>query len=252
MSDWHACAALVERGDSARFRAAMAAPAKARAALFPIYAMALEVSRAPWVTQEPMIAEMRLQWWRDALEEIKEGREVRSHEVTVPLAQVLTGAGAAALDDLIVARRWDIYKDAFEDAAHFTDYLEKTSGNMLFAACDALGRSDKAVCRDAGYALGLARFFQAVPELEAQRRVPLLDGRPEAIAELARGGLARLRAARAARGKVHAAVMISCWEAERLLSLAAKKPGLVARGALQISRMHSAARLTYVAVTGRW
>lgn len=64
-----ACAALVARGDPDRFAAIMAAPPAARARLFPLYAFNLEVARAPWVTKEPMIAEMRLQWWRDVLAE---------------------------------------------------------------------------------------------------------------------------------------------------------------------------------------
>ena len=69
----NACAAIVERGDPERFMAAMAAPVEARRVLFPLYAFNVEVARAPWVTEEPMIAEMRLQWWRDALEEIAHG-----------------------------------------------------------------------------------------------------------------------------------------------------------------------------------
>ena len=56
---------------------------------FPLYAFNLEVARAPWVTQEPLIAEMRLQWWADALDEIAGGGPVRRHEVTEPLAKVL-------------------------------------------------------------------------------------------------------------------------------------------------------------------
>jgi phytoene synthase len=68
-----ACADLVARGDPDRFRATMATPPEARAVLFPIYAFNLEVSRAPWVTEEPMIAEMRLQFWRDVAEEIGQG-----------------------------------------------------------------------------------------------------------------------------------------------------------------------------------
>ena len=62
-----ACAALVERGDPERFAAVMAAPVGFRARLFPLYAFNLEVAKAPWVTKEPMIAEMRLQWWTDML-----------------------------------------------------------------------------------------------------------------------------------------------------------------------------------------
>lgn len=60
-ADLTACAGLVERGDPDRFRAVMAVPVAARRILFPIFAFNIEVSRAPWVTQETVIAEMRLQ-----------------------------------------------------------------------------------------------------------------------------------------------------------------------------------------------
>lgn len=88
-ADLIACAQLVERGDPDRFAATMAAPVEARKVLFPVYAFNVEVSRAPWVTQEAIIAEMRLQWWTDALEEIASGGLVRRHEVVTSLAHVL-------------------------------------------------------------------------------------------------------------------------------------------------------------------
>ncbi|EIE51555.1 hypothetical protein C357_08561, partial [Citreicella sp. 357] len=196
--DLIACAQLVERGDPDRFAATMAAPAPARAALFAIYAFNVEVARAPWLTQESMIAEMRLQWWRDALEEIRKGGLVRRHEVVTPLAHVIDAGSADLLDRLVGARRWDIYKDPFEDAAHFTRYLEETSGHLVAAAARALGGLPQTVALDAGYASGLAQFLRAVPELEAQNRVPLVDGRPDAVAALARGGLDRLARVRRA------------------------------------------------------
>ena len=80
-----ACAALVERGDPDRFAATMAAPVAARAQLWPLYAFNLEVARAPWVTKEPMIAEMRLQWWRDVVAE----PTPRAHDVAGPLQALI-------------------------------------------------------------------------------------------------------------------------------------------------------------------
>ncbi|MFP4274898.1 MAG: squalene/phytoene synthase family protein, partial [Paracoccaceae bacterium] len=112
-----ACALIVQRGDPARFRATMAAPPAARRVLFPLYAFNIEVARAPWVTAEPMIAEMRLQWWRDALEEIASGGPVRRHEVATPLAEVLDAQGARLLDALVDARRADIARAPFDDDA---------------------------------------------------------------------------------------------------------------------------------------
>ena len=148
-ADLNACAALVERADPLRFRAAMAAPVAARRVLFPLYAFNVEVARAPWVTQEPMIAEMRLQWWRDVSEEIAEGRAVRRHEVATPLAQAITPQDAALLDELAAARRWDIYKDAFEDEAHFARYMDQTAGNLTWVAARSLGPADETTVRDA-------------------------------------------------------------------------------------------------------
>ncbi|WP_375265751.1 squalene/phytoene synthase family protein [Planktotalea sp.] len=250
--DWHACAAIVEKGDPFRFRAAMAAPAAARAVLFPIYAANVEITRAPWVTQEPMIAEMRLQWWRDVMEEIVTEQDVRRHEVATPLARVLSKKGAEALDALVAARRWDIYKDPFEDESAFTTYLEQTSGGFLFAACDALGAADFEVAKDAGYAAGLAGFFQAIPALEDAKRVPLLDGRADAIVELAQNGLERLKSARAGRTKLAKAACISLAHAEPILKQAASDPHAVGDGRLDVGALLGSFRLSKAALLGRW
>ncbi len=254
-NDMQACAELVQRGDPERFMAVMAAKPAAREVLLPIYAFNVEVARAPWVTQESMIAEMRLQWWRDALDEIREGKIVRRHEVVTPLAQVLSAEEAAVLDQLIEARRWDIYKDPFEDIAHQTRYLEQTGGGLLLAAARSLGPCSDQVALDAGYALALANWFQAIPALEAQKRIPLVDGRPEAIAALAVDGLKRLFKSRARRGEVsrEAAQAFLCLsQVETILTQVSKQPERVAEGALGMSEFGKRAGLLMRSISGRW
>lgn len=253
--DLTGCADLVRRGDPDRFRAAMAAPVAARRVLFAIYAFNVEVARAPWLTQESIIAEMRLQWWRDALEEIGAGGSVRRHEVVTPLAEVLDGEGAALLDALIVARRWDIYRDPFEDAAHFDDYLTKTAGHLMLTAARALGPVAPDVVLDMGYASGLATWLRAIPKLEKAGRVPLVDGRAETVRDLARGGLTRLRAARARRGDVSRAAapaLLAGWQAGGVLRRAAAHPGAVGAGALEPGPARSSLALMARSMTGRW
>ncbi len=137
--DIAACAALVARGDPERFRATMAAPVALRAGLFPLYAFNLEVARAPWVTQEPLIAEMRLQWWRDALAEIAEGGIVRRHEVVTPLAAVLDAESARMLDGLIEVRRADIEAARPTHRAAVLAYVEGTAGTLLRVAMRMAG-----------------------------------------------------------------------------------------------------------------
>ncbi|WP_113911782.1 squalene/phytoene synthase family protein [Roseovarius dicentrarchi] len=249
------CAGIVERGDPDRFRAAMAAPVAARPVLFAIYAFNVEVSRAPWMTQESIIAEMRLQWWRDALDEIAQGGTVRRHEVVTPLAGMLDAEGAALLDSLIVARQWDIYRDPFEDDAHLTDYLEKTSGNLMLAAARALGAVEASVIMDAGYAAGVANWLRAIPALEDAGRIPLLDGRPEGIRALAETGLRRLRAARVGRSGVSAAArpaLLAAWQADSVLRRAVAHPERAAQGGLESSPIRSSLTLLGRSIAGRW
>ncbi|QFT59720.1 Squalene/phytoene synthase [Sulfitobacter sp. THAF37] len=253
--DLNASAALVERGDPPRFRAAMAAPVAARRVLFPLYAFNIEVARAPWVTQESMIAEMRLQWWRDVCEEIAQGGPVRRHEVATPLAEAITADDARLLDELVAARRWDIYRDPFEDAAHFARYMDQTSGNLTWVAARRLGQADEAVVRDAAYGAGIAAWLRAIPELETAGRVPLLDGTTEGVRALARGAQERLARARANRGAVSKPARAALWhvgQADAILRAATADPAAVADARLPDPEPRDQRRLAWRALTGRW
>ena len=250
-ADLNACAAMVERADPWRFRAAMAAPVETRKLLFPLYAFNVEVARAPWVTQEAMIAEMRLQWWRDALEEIAKGGPVRRHEVTTPLARAIAPEDAELLDELVAARRWDIYKDPFEDADHFARYIDQTAGHLMWVAARRLGATQEAIVRDAAYATGIAAWLCAIPNLEEAGRVPLLDGTAEGVSALAKGALDRLKSARAKRGqipKAARAALLPAAHAGPVLRAAVVAPQKVSEAALPDPRRHFALR----AMVSRW
>ncbi len=250
-----ACAEIVHRGDPERFMATMAAPVKIREKLFPLYAFNIEVSRAPWVTQESMIAEMRLQWWRDALTEIGNGKQVRQHEVVTPLSQVLTVDDAALLEQLVEARRWDIYRDPFEDEAAFDRYIDMTAGNLLRVAVGAAGGGDEVVLQDASRAQGIANWLRAIPALEQAGRIPLIDGREAAVKALARDGLNALARARAARKQISQdarPVMLVLWQAGAVLRQAAADPSMVKAGQLGRSQMRERLSLMMRAATKYW
>ncbi|WP_296431296.1 squalene/phytoene synthase family protein [Yoonia sp.] len=252
---FEACAALVERADPLRFRATMAAPVPARQILFPLYAFNVEVARAPWVTQETMIAEMRLQWWRDALEEIAEGHTVRRHEVTDALAEVLDADGAHCLDGLIAARRWDIYKDPFEDQAHFDDYINATSGHLMFTAARLLGDTTEATVRDFAYGVGVASIFQALPALEAQGRAPLIDGSDAGVEQLASAAISRMNSAARARktvSKLAGAGLVAGYHARPVLQKILSDPSLVALDGLDTNPARDSLRFLNVSVRGWW
>ncbi|GGW22114.1 phytoene synthase [Gemmobacter lanyuensis] len=243
-----ACAALVQRADPDRFAALMAAPAADRPVLAVLYAFNLEVARAPWASKEPMIAEMRLQWWRDVVEAEAQA-PMAPHEVASPLGVLIRTRALPldVLDAMIAARRWDIYRDPHEDAAALWSYLEDTGGGLMVAASCALGGQDDRAARDLGAALALANYLRAVPQLEDLGRIPLVDGRPAAVADLARQGLQRLRAGRG----VPKGAALAAWLARPVLEMVVADPGRVAAGALQVPEFTRRRRLLWQALTGR-
>lgn len=253
--DVKACAALVHRADPDRFMAAMAAPVAVRPALFPLFALNAEVARAPWVSQEAMISEMRLQWWRDALQEIAEGKPARRHEVVTPLAQVLSPHLAAMLDEYVAVRRWDIYRDPFEDEAHFDAYINHSAGSLMVASAQMLGAADEDVLRDFGYGVGVANWLRAIPDLEARGRIPLVDGTPDGVRALAQKALDRLRLARSKTSAVSVdarPALYAGWQAEWVLRQAVSGPDRVAAGDLAQGEIRRRLSLMWAVASGRW
>lgn len=246
-----ACAELVRRGDPDRFLAVMAAPPAARARLFPLYAFNLEVARAPWVTSEQLIAEMRLQWWRDVVENAASGA-ARAHEVAAPLHELIREANlpVPVLDALVAARRWDIDREPHAGSGGLDAYLEATGGGLMWLAARSLGApavAERAV-RAYGWAAAAAGYARAVPELRARGRQPLPDDL--SMAGLARMGLAKLAAARTARASVPRSVapaLLAGWQVGPALNRAAK-----GMESLELSEFNRRGRLLWQAWSGRW
>jgi phytoene/squalene synthetase len=245
-----ACAALVARGDPDRFAAVMAAPRAARAPLLVLYAWNLEVARAPWASAEPLIAEMRLQWWRDLPESPR-----RAHEVAGPLHDLIRDRAlpVAVMDALVAARGWDIGRAPHADEAALDAYLEATGGGLMWLAARALGAPDgaEAGVRAFGRAAGLAAYLVAVPALEARGRIPLVDGRPAAVAALARRGLGWIADARGLRAGSGTPALLAGWQAAPLLRRAATDPARVAEGRLALPEILRRGRLLAAALTER-
>jgi phytoene synthase len=242
------CAELVRKGDPDRCLAALTAPEAARERLFALYAFNLEVARAPYVVSEPMLGEIRLQWWRDSIDQIFAGGPVRRHEVVAPLAVTIRGAGLprAPFDALIDARAFDLYDDPFPDRAAFDAYLDATAGGLMALAARALspdlGEDGARAAHEVGHAAGLAALFRALPELISRGKAPLpagavpdrnalVEGRADTalsgfIAEAASDALERLRTAQRTRLSPAAVPALRAgWRAEALLRRAAR-PGV--------------------------
>lgn len=251
-----ACAALVENADPDRFNPTLLGTENAQKILFPLYALNVEVSRAPWVTQEPMIAEIRLQWWRDALEEIREGKQVRSHEITEPLAAILDPEGAMSLDKLVQARSWDIYSDPFKDRAEFDAYIDATYGNLVWTAARLIApQANEAVIRNFAYASGVAAMIRAASQLKTLNKNPLPIDSPDGLKALAEHGqmaLSKAVGARDALSKSLDPLLMSGWQARPTFKTALSDPEGVYKNGTAQSEFARRARLLKLSFLGWW
>ncbi len=248
----------VRLGDPDRFAATLAAPAAARVVLLPLYALNLQLARAPWASGEPLVAEMRLQWWCDSLDDLGAGK-TPAHPLLRELAPLVarTPALIAPLGAMAEARRRECWRTGFADVAELRAHIAATAGNLMWASALALGAPDAAesVVRGFGYAAGLANWLRAVPALAARGLPPLPDPDREAVAALAATGLVEIATARRARAAVPRAVapaLFPGWLAPWVLARAQANPERVVAGQLEPSEFRRRATLLRPAFSGRW
>ncbi|MEZ5751102.1 MAG: squalene/phytoene synthase family protein [Paracoccaceae bacterium] len=244
-----ACAALVHKGDPDRFQAVMAAPPPMRAGLFALYAFNLEIARAPWAAREPMLAQMRLQYWRDVID----GRLTPDHDVARALRWAIDtfGLDLGALRATVDAREAEIGTTCpFDSSGALWVYLEGGAGNLLMLAVQAAGGPAHPGARQIGAAQGLARYLQAIPALESAGRQPLPDGRPEALRELAREGLDRYRRALSETRALPRAPLLAAWQTRALLRQVLHDPQCVAAGTLGVSEFRRRGSLMWASIRG--
>ncbi|HET9068481.1 MAG TPA: squalene/phytoene synthase family protein [Amaricoccus sp.] len=253
-----AVAALVERGDPDRWRSAMTAPPPARPGLMALYAFNLEIARAPWMASDPLLAEIRLRWWLEAVEEIYEGQAPRAHEIVVPLSAVIREGDLPRrlFEEMVTARLRDAGPGPLPDRGALDLYLDHTAGHMMELAARHLGAEGAAlpVVRDFARGAGTAALLRALPELRARGRDPLPPEVP--VAALARDGRAALARARSHRDRVPRAVapaLLTGWQADRVLRRAAADPAAAGRPrGLEAAEAVARVGLAWRAVSGRW
>ena len=254
-----ACAENTRRGDPDRFLSAMVAPPDDRAALFVLYAFNLEIARAPWVTQEPLIAQMRLQFWADLIEDIRANRPLPGHEVASPLAALVARRNLPPdlLAAMVSARRHDIAGEPHASETALLNYIDNTAGNLMWLGALALGAPAAAqpVVRDFARGAGIAALLRALPVLDSAGRNPLPEPGNQTITRLAHTGLAAIATARRQRRLVPARArpaLLAGWQAGHVLKQAARTPRAALQGTLAPAEFTRRASLLARATLGRW
>jgi phytoene synthase len=198
-----ACGAIARRHDPDRFLCALFAPPAKREALFTLIAFNHELARAREVASNPILALIRLTWWREAVEEAAKGRPARQHEVAAPLHTAIQAGelDAPSLIAMAEAREMEAEEEGIASVAALHAYLRGTAGGFAVAAGRLLGAPPALLpaLQQAGLLYGLAGMLRAVPALAAQGRclLPRDLVSPEAAIEdpaLAAPVIARLAA----------------------------------------------------------
>ncbi len=165
----------LRRADPDRYFCTLFAPPDKRAGLALLYLFNHELARAREVASEPMLALIRLTWWR----EICEGAE-KHHEIATPLSEALR-AGWFAREDLagLAQARQIEAEPAIPDLAAFLAYVRGTAGALARIAGRYLG-ADSTALEDLGTAYGISGILRAAPFLARQGRSLLpADGTTE-------------------------------------------------------------------------
>jgi phytoene synthase len=153
------CEDLVRAGDPDRYYATLFAPAAARPHLFALYAFSLTVARVREAVSAPMAGEIRLQWWRDALQGEARG-DVRANPV------------AAALEEAIRVNRlgrqpFVDYEDPMPRVNDLEGYCGETASALFRLASLVIANGTEpggaGAAGHAGVAYGITGLLRALP-----------------------------------------------------------------------------------------
>ena len=170
------CDRIARAGDHDRWLAALFAPERLRPHLHAIAAFACETGRIGERVREPLAGEMRLAWWREALNGTR-SEEAAGNPVAAALIDTMTKFALPIADvvDLLEALTFDVNRQDMASLAELAAYGRASAGALIAAGAQVLaeGRDPgvQAASDAAGAGLALTR---ALTDFAAAGRVKLL------------------------------------------------------------------------------
>jgi phytoene synthase len=162
----------VRAHDIDRYLSALLAREPARSDLMTLYAFAAEIVRIPNLVSDPLLGEIRLQWWRDALSRSCGNGEAAAARTGAPLADALADVARrhrlppGLLIGMADARSFDLAREPMPDAQALRAFLAKTEGALFNLAARVLGAQESAALERAseaaGDAVGLVRVLCSI------------------------------------------------------------------------------------------
>ncbi|MFO1090078.1 MAG: phytoene/squalene synthase family protein [Hyphomicrobiales bacterium] len=159
---------LVRDHDKDRYLAALFVPDEMRGRVAALCAFNVELARIRDHMREPMLGEIRLQFWADQVEAILAG-ETPEHPVAQALADAIRGAALPerAFRGMIEARRFDLYDDPMPTLNDLEGYLGETSSALIqlsaLAVAGPAAETAAHAAGSAGVAIGIAGLLRSLP-----------------------------------------------------------------------------------------
>ena len=213
---------LALRLDRAAGLSALFAPPAARDALCALIAVRHEIAKTADVVSDPLLGEIRLTWWADALTMAwQDPDSAPRHEAIQPLALAAHqfDLPLQPLLDLIASHRAALVPPAPQNSDVLHAWLTSLEAPLLTLSCQILGGAAPRLVYEAAMVLGIAHWCRrlahdracrrlVLPEAEAMSHgldlVRLIDFSPPAsfgklVAAEAKSGLTMLKHLRALR-----------------------------------------------------
>lgn len=144
-------------------------PSDLRAAQIWLGGFFLDVAKIPYRVDEPLLGEIRMQWWRDSLAKTLRGERI-GHPVADGLAPYLCKVGEPILPHLnsvIDSFSFEIQKTRIETVDEFYDIQRKRYGSLLKAGflLSGLSLENKThMIDEAGAAIGVTELLANLPK----------------------------------------------------------------------------------------
>jgi hypothetical protein len=135
------CASQVRENSRLDYQLCLFGNGSYQDALFTLFAFDGEVAKIPRITSETMTALIRLQWWRDAIDEIY-NHKPRNHPVVLALSETIHQCQLPKelFDLYLLHREWEIEPDDKPSSIQLNDYFDYVFGGfqrLLLLAMDS-------------------------------------------------------------------------------------------------------------------
>lgn len=154
----------VSISDKDRYLGLLYAPAEVRPQLATLFAFNIELEKVRHQVTEAQMGAIRLQWWREALDQSLAGGPV-DHPLVQKLAAAVaqTGVPVEGLHALIDAHETALFQEQPETLEDLERHLGQSSSMLMQLAIMMLGGSAPETAGLAGVAYGLTRLLHGSP-----------------------------------------------------------------------------------------